>query len=132
MKICRMVLQGATRSGGNLPVDFMPLDSAVLGFSNVWYRNAYATAPRFDTEHGPIRVIDAPHFVATKLESFNSRGNGEYYHHDLEDVVVVVDGRPELTEELRAASADLREFIATEVSSLLASPGFEDSPSPIS
>ena len=124
--ICRMVLPGANRSGGNLPVDFMPLDPVVLGFSNVWYPNAYARAQRLETSEGSIRVIDAPHFLATKLESFNSRGNGEYFHHDLEDVVVLVDGRPELIAELRAAPAEVRSFVATEVAILLASSAFRD------
>jgi hypothetical protein len=28
-------------------------------------------------------------------EAFASRGSGDYFHHDLEDVVVIVDGRAE-------------------------------------
>ncbi|MCK4690308.1 MAG: hypothetical protein KAT20_00755 [Desulfuromonadales bacterium] len=36
------------------------------------------------------------HFIATKLEAFFGRGNGNYWgSHDLEDIMTVIDGRPD-------------------------------------
>jgi hypothetical protein len=36
-------------------------------------------------------------FVATKFEAFHGRGNNDHLaSHDLEDIITVVDGRPEL------------------------------------
>lgn len=124
--ICRYLLRGATAEGDDLPVDFMPLDPAILGFSNVWYPGAYEAPQRLPSDAGTILVIDAPHFVATKLESFASRGEGDYYHHDLEDVIVLVDGRPELEDELRLSSKDLRAFVVEEVRQLLNDQDFID------
>lgn len=43
-----------------------------------------------------IRLVSAPYFCATKLDAFGDRGKGDYYHHDIEDLVAVVDGREEL------------------------------------
>jgi hypothetical protein len=105
----------------------MPLDPSIFGFSNVWYPDAYSTSQSVHTDSGAIRVIDAPHFVATKLEAFAARGGGDYYHHDLEDVVVLVDGRSSLLDELAATSKDLQHFIASEIGGLLGSPEFVES-----
>jgi len=42
-----------------------------------------------------------PLFIATKLEAFRGRGGGDVVtSHDLEDIVMVIDGRPELVEAL--------------------------------
>jgi hypothetical protein len=110
----------------DVPVDVMPIDPVVLGFSNVWYRGGFDCSTELVTGALRLRIIDAPHFCATKLESFASRGGGDFYHHDLEDVIVLVDGRPELMAEVRAAPRDLRNFLAKEISALLASTRFMD------
>ena len=66
-------------------------------------------------------------FVATKLEAFKGRGNGDFLvSHDLEDIVTVVDGRPALIDELRDAPKELRTYLAKEISSLLNTPQFID------
>lgn len=74
-----------------------------------------------------IRVVDAPHFVATKLEAFRGRGEGDFYHHDMGDVVAVVDGRAELETELRAARDEVRAFVARELHALMNDESFRDS-----
>jgi hypothetical protein len=64
-------------------------------------------------------------FLATKLEAFHSRGNNDFLaSHDLEDVVTVVDGRPELADEMRAQGLELQAFLCSEFSSLLLQPDF--------
>ena len=60
-----------------------------------------------------IRLVTAPYFIATKYEAFIGRGRGDYLaSHDFEDLMAVIDGRPELEAELSAASARLRKHIA--------------------
>lgn len=55
------------------------------------------------------------------------RGSSDFLaSHDLEDIVTVVDGRPELLDELRGAPEELRAYLATEISSLLDTPQFLD------
>jgi hypothetical protein len=39
--------------------------------------------------------------------------------HDLEDIIAVVDGRPEIVSEVAAASMDVRRYIASELRTLL-------------
>ena len=106
--------------------DLMPTDASVLGFTNPWYDEAIATAQVVELAGGlRIRQIAAPAFVATKLEAFLSRGRGDVLSsHDLEDVLNVVDGRPELADELATASPALRQAVASIVGQLLSNPDF--------
>ena len=46
--------------------------------------------------------------------------------HDLEDIITIVDGRPELVKEIAASPKDLREYLGAEFRSLLATPAFRD------
>ncbi len=109
--------------------DLMPVDVAVLGFSNRWYGEAIATAQPLRLADGlVIRVVAAPAFVATKLEAFLNRGRGDFLSsHDLEDVLNVVDGRDELMDELQGASSQLQGFVAETFAILLAKPDFTNS-----
>jgi hypothetical protein len=64
-------------------------------------------------------------FVATKLEAFEDRGKGDYLEsHDLEDVLSVVDGRPELVEEIARANQDVRHYVAGVIDNLIADEDF--------
>jgi hypothetical protein len=110
--------------------DLMPIDPAILGFSNRWYPEAARTAIRERlNDRVEIRRIAAPAFIATKLEAFVSRGRGDFLSsHDLEDVLTVVDGRPSVVDELRTASYELRQFVAEAVGALISEPRIEDYP----
>lgn len=100
------------RSSGVL-FDMMPVDPSVLGFSNPWYPEAVRTAQRASLRNGlDIRMVAAPAFVASKLEAFVTRGKSDYLSsHDLEDVLIVVDGRPGLPAEMALAAPDLRSAV---------------------
>lgn len=112
--ICRWVLQGVA-------LDLMPSQPGILGFHNRWYPLAIETAAQIKLPNGmDIRLITAPVFVATKFEAFHGRGNNDYLtSHDLEDIITVVDGRPELQQEIDQADGELRRYIATEFNVLL-------------
>ena len=50
--------------------------------------------------------------MATKFEAFSDRGHGDLLgSHDLEDIVNVVDGRPELVSEVGLAAPELRQYL---------------------
>ena len=73
----------------------MPTLESILGFSNRWYPLAIITAQPLALPSGVmIRLITAPAFLATKLEAFAGRGNGDYlFSHDLGDFFAIIDGR---------------------------------------
>ncbi len=75
------------------------------------------------------RSVDTTHRTAgvsaTKLEAFYGRGGGDFLaSHDLEDLAVVIDGRPELVDEVAACEAALRAYLADEIGSLLRNAAF--------
>ena len=47
--------------------------------------------------------------------------------HDLEDIIAIIDGRPEIVGEIERSSADVRTYIGSEVSQLLNNRTFMDS-----
>ena len=113
---------------GETTLDVMPLNEEILGFSNRWYRAAIESAQEHELEAGlRIRVVTAPYFCATKIEAFRGRGKGDYLaSRDLEDVITVIDGRPELLDELRLAPDDVRSYIARAIGQMLVTDHFID------
>jgi hypothetical protein len=107
--ICRLRL-------GDLIVDSMPDDASILGFSNRWYKKGIETA--LTHELAPdlvIRHLTSPLFIATKLEAHLGRGNNDPLgSRDLEDILIVLDGRKELGSEIEVSDADIRHYIATQ------------------
>ena len=111
---------------GNALLDVMPTDESVLGFGNRWYAEAAHTAIQVILPSGrKIRLISPPAFIGTKLEAFHGRGAGDFLaSHDLEDIITVVDGRPELSKEVREASFQLREYLVAQIRALLQNDNF--------
>ena len=102
-------------------LDVMPLNEEILGFSNSWYKAAMQSSVtrRISTEL-EIRIVTAPYFLATKLEAFRGRGEGNFLGgHDLEDLASLVDGRATLLSEVRAEQHELRKYVRREIRSLL-------------
>jgi len=110
-----------------LVLDVMPRDPAILGFENRWQEEAVDhSVARELPSHTVIRVIPPVYLLATKLEAFRTRGRGDFLgSRDFNDVVVLIDGRPELVDEVRAAPDSLQRYIASELKRLLDDPRFE-------
>ncbi len=113
---------------GDLTLDVMPIDEAVLGFSNIWYPGALKTArPAILPSGAVIRLITAPFFLGTKLEAFRGRGRNDFFgSHDLEDFATVVEGRETLLQEIATAPEELVLYLARAVNDLLAEQRFLD------
>ncbi len=112
---------------GALILDVMP-SQEVLGHSvNRWYAEAVKVPQQVVLPSGAtIYIITAPFFVATKLESFNNRGQANYMHHDMEDILNIVDGREGLISEVASAPDAVRKFIQDEIDGYLADETFVD------
>lgn len=118
--ICRMRL-------GELKVDFMPDDEDILGFSNRWYAKGIETAVACKlTDALDIKRLTPELFIATKLEAYLGRGGGDPLgSRDLEDILLIVDGRPDIVEEVLAADKDVRQYIEEQFKALLGDPEFD-------
>jgi predicted nucleotidyltransferase len=114
------------RASGTI-FDLMPSEPGVLGFANRWYPEAVRSA--IEVALSPvlrIHLISAPAFVATKLEAFATRGNADVFSPDLEDILVVVDGRPELVQELKQAGDEMQRALRGQVAALLRRADFDN------
>lgn len=110
-----------------LVLDVMPTAPDILGFSNPWYEEAISTATTVVLGSGAeIRAAMPAALVATKLCAWKGRGGGDLLRSlDVHDVLILVDGRPELITEIEAAGPDLRAYIRDELVQLQAEPYFD-------
>lgn len=74
-----------------------------------------------------IQVAEPAYLLAAKLEAFWERGVSDILmSHDLDDVVILVDGRRNLVSEVARADVDVRTFVAECIGWLLDNPEFHD------
>ncbi len=120
--ICRWVTD-------SIVLDVMPTDSRILGFGNQWYLPAMEKAKLIQLSTGnDIRMVSAPYFLITKLEAFEGRGGGDYLmSHDIEDIVTVLDGRPEIIEEVKQSDFELTSELSNRFTVMLEDNRFIDS-----
>lgn len=119
--ICRWAI-------GETVVDLMPAKPEILGFSNRWYpealENWFAVSL---TENLTVRVISPLLFLATKIEAFLGRGQGDFLaSHDIEDIIMVLNGRAELSDEIRGVSTELKAYLARHFRHFVSTPDFSD------
>ncbi len=86
---------------GEVVLDVMPIDDAIYGFTNPWFREAYHTA---DRTHG-VRIATPQMLLATKLAAGQGRGNDDLLaSKDVRDCFTLMDGRPQIAGDVKRAS----------------------------
>jgi hypothetical protein len=110
-----------------LLLDVMPQEESVLGFSNPWYQHAIETATELQlTSETMIRAATPPSIIATKLAAWKGRGGGDMLRSlDLHDILVLIDGRPELPDEIAAETKVLQSYVAGELGGVRKDPYFD-------
>lgn len=108
-------------SGSGILLDVMPTNPELFGFGNRWYQPAFQAAESVELPSGKIiQMVSAPYFLAGKLAAFDSRGQDDYLmSRDMEDIVAVLDGRPEIIGEIELGAEELRRHLAECFHSLL-------------
>ena len=96
-------------------LDIMPTEGSVLGFTNRWYLPALKSAKEIVLENGlTIRLISPAYFIATKLSAFRSRGKSDFYCHDMEDIINVINGNINIVTEILSSDEDVKNYIRSE------------------
>ena len=113
---------------GVILLDVMPTNPELLGFGSTWYQEALEAGTFQPLPSGKrIRMITAPYFLACKFAAFDGRGNGDFLmSHDMEDIVAVLDGRPEVVSEIRLVADALRNHLAERFRALLDNARFRE------
>lgn len=117
--LCRWIVD-------NIKVDIMPVEDPTGQFDTRWFKYALETAVDRTIKGTSIRSISGTCFMATKLAAFEDRGGHDYFSHDLEDILTVVDGREKLCAELAAERPDVRKYVADRIRVLLKTRAFID------
>ncbi len=118
--VCRWLVDG-------IAVDIMPTEEGILGFGNPWYREALNHAVILSVDGMPVRVVNSLYFLATKITAFRSRGHGDFLaSHDIEDIITLLDGRPEVVSEHAAADRAVGQFISRAFAEFLGNRVFLD------
>ncbi len=108
-------------------VDVMTTCPDAMGFSDPWYPEAFATAKLTKLPNGlKIRAIRSPLFLATKFNAWRDRAKGDYYAHDMEDIIAIIDGRTELLDDIKRSSQEVQTFLAESFAQSLADQRFLD------
>jgi predicted nucleotidyltransferase len=111
--ICRFKVQGIT-------VDIMPTNQEVLGFTNRWYSEGFKNSKRVELDQDcVIQIFQPVYFIASKLEAFKGRGNGDgRMSSDFEDIVFILNNRTTIWDEMKNASASVRDYLIAEFKNL--------------
>jgi hypothetical protein len=105
----------------DLVLDAMPADASILGFENRWQREALPHAVGVELPSGAhIRAVPPTYLLATKLEAFAGRGEGDVLaSQDFADIVALINGRAELVGEVGDAPRELREYVGGQLGALM-------------
>jgi len=114
---------------GEWRVDFLCSSPGIIDSGNRWFDSVLKDPVAQDIDGVPIWRASTPSWIATKLEAWRNRGRlpsgaPDYYHQDIEDIIAVVDGRPECVREIAGSIEEVGEFLMQTISLLLASDDF--------
>lgn len=112
-----------------LTTDIMPTEGAVLNFKNSWYPDGYEQAINVKLPGGEhVRIFSLPYFLASKIEAFLDRGHGDFLTSpDMEDIITVLDGSETIAEEISAAPAKVKKYLARKFDEFLSEERFTES-----
>ncbi|HAT2094488.1 TPA: hypothetical protein ACT9JI_001287 [Legionella pneumophila] len=115
---CRYVLD-------DFMIDVMYTDGVLQGINSNWYQAGFDNAIEIQIKDKKIKILNAVYFIATKLEAFTDRAykNNDYWDcKDLEDIINVINGRPELLVEIMNSPKDVVQFISGYFKKLIEDP----------
>lgn len=103
-------------------LDAVPVEQRLAGFTGRWLRRAASHADTVTlASQQIIRAIVPPWLIVTKLEAFADRGNDDCLtSRDFEDLVTLVDGREQLTNEIAALPPDAGTYIREQLTRISA------------
>ena len=119
--ICRWIYKG-------IKVDVMPDDAKIMGFSNPWYNEGIRNSiPYILQKDLTIRIFAPAWFLASKMVAFADRGRYNFRTStDFEDIIFVIDSRPELPEELKTVDENVKQYIKSEFHKYLINPSISE------
>ena len=73
-----------------------------------------------------IRILDAPHLLATKFCALQDRGEDLRYDADFEDILYILTYRRQLLQEILDSPSKLQQYLSTCCHALLEQPDIQE------
>jgi len=114
-------------TGSGLILDALPLEPRLAGLSDPWLARATGAAVFRALPSGTVvRVVPPAWLLVTKLQAFADRGNGDCLgSRDFEDLVLLVDSRIKLVDEIDALPEDARSHVRQQLRRVLGLPSVQ-------
>lgn len=119
--ICRWEVSG-------IKIDVMPIDPKILGFTNRWYSSGFQYREKCVLPSGTgIYIFPLAYFIASKFEALQNRGGHDWrLAHDLEDILLVLDGCNKPLRDFSISLPEVKEFLSNAATRLLKLPNLEE------
>jgi predicted nucleotidyltransferase len=100
----------------------------LMGYQNRWYEEGVFHARPFALPDGQkIRLFHPAYYVAAKLDAFQNRGKENFRSsEDFQDLIFLLENRPELPAEIDRAFHEVRTYIRTQFRRFLAHPDLDE------
>ncbi|MEM9985366.1 MAG: nucleotidyl transferase AbiEii/AbiGii toxin family protein [Bacteroidota bacterium] len=105
-------------------VHLLPPNPELLGFENHWFEEGLFHARSQPLVEGlTIRIFTPVYYLSTKLEAMFARGWHDLRQsEDFQDLIYLIEGRPEIEGEVDSAFYEVRDYIRLSFQSLLRHP----------
>ena len=113
----------------DIKVDIIPDKASIVGFRDIeWFKEGRGHSFKYELPSGrKINLLSLPYFFATKFEASDDRGNKDYLvDHDLEDIMIILDGRKDFLELLEAPDK-VKAYLSGKFNSLISDKNFINS-----
>lgn len=109
---------------GSIRLNLIPFYTESMGFLNRWHEEGAFHAqslPIMDIHR--IKIFTPAYYLAAKIDAFRQRGEQHFrYSKDFEDIVALLDHRPEIVEEVQSAFYEVRAYIQGHITGWLSDP----------
>ncbi len=103
----------------DIPVDIMAAEDGPLGPANRWYKIGFNDLWKVKVTTQEISILNAPCYLATKFEAFNSRGKDYRTSHDMEDIIYILDNRLNIVNEIEQTDNRIKQFVIEQLNSII-------------
>jgi hypothetical protein len=111
---------------GPLEVHVWNVESRYSPFSSRFIQEAFKAPRRYPLDGEKLKILHPAYLLALKLEAFQLRGMNNFQSSiDLDDLIYVINARPELPFDLKLTTAPIRSFITKGLAELKTKQNFQ-------
>ncbi|MCB0836502.1 MAG: hypothetical protein KDD63_04765 [Bacteroidetes bacterium] len=109
-------------------LNITPIHTDQIGFHNRWYEEGTFHSFSYPiNDYLSVRIFNPVYYLASKVEAFLNRGGKDFRtSEDFQDIVYLLDNRPEIEQETKKGFYQVREYIQTNFQRLLKNVDLEE------